>query len=126
MKQLLEKIKNFFDTPSREQEIEESFYKELPNGTYEVTVKVKAKRFETLKTGEIKQIYIDEPIKIGVFTTHPSNVKDNSTILYYESNTINKEETVLTIIVKELPKYISIDPFGTRSDENSVNNTIRF
>jgi hypothetical protein len=106
--------------------IEESFYKELPNGTYEVTVKVKAKRFETLKTGEIKQIYIDEPIKIGVFTTHPSNVKDNSTILYYESNTINKEETVLTIIVKELPKYISIDPFGTRSDENSVNNTIRF
>lgn len=29
MKQLLEKIKNFFDTPSREQEIEESFYKKL-------------------------------------------------------------------------------------------------
>ena len=29
MKQLLEKIKNFFDTPSTEQEIEERFYQKL-------------------------------------------------------------------------------------------------
>jgi len=29
MRQLLEKIKNFFDAPSRDQEIEESFYQKL-------------------------------------------------------------------------------------------------
>ena len=104
--------------------IEDRSYTELPNGTYEVIVKVKAKRFETLNTGEIKQISIDEPIKIGIFSTHPSDVKDYSTILYYKSNTINKEETVFKIIVKELPKYISIDPFGTRSDENFSDNII--
>jgi len=102
--------------------IEESSYKKLANGTYEISVKIKAKRFETQDNGEIKQIAINEPIKIGVFTTHPSKVKDNSSILYYKSNTINKEETTLKIIVKELPKYIVIDPFGTRSDENSTNN----
>ena len=102
--------------------IEESSYKELANGTYEISVKLKAKRFETQESGKIKQITINEPIKIGVFTTHPSNVKDNSSILYYQSNTIKKEQTEIKIIVKELPKYISIDPFGTRSDENSTNN----
>jgi len=105
--------------------VEGGSYKELANGTYEVTVKVKAKRFETLGSGEIKQIFIDEPIKIGVFAIHPSTVKDDSSILYYESNQINKEVTEIKIIVKEKPKYISIDPFGTRSDENIVDNVIR-
>jgi ABC-type transport system involved in multi-copper enzyme maturation permease subunit len=105
--------------------IEESSYKELANGTFEITAKVRAKRFKTLDNGGAKQISIDEPIKIGVFTAHPSEVKDNSSILYYESNHINKEITEIKIVVKEKPRYISIDPFGTRSDENSVNNIIR-
>lgn len=102
--------------------IEESSYKELANGTFEISVKVKAKRFETMDNGEIKQIAINEPIKIGVFNIHPSKVKDNSSMLYYESITINKEGTEIKMIVKELPTYIAIDPFGTRSDENTVDN----
>ncbi len=102
--------------------IEESSYKTLANGTYEITVKVKSKRFETLDSGEIKQIAIDEPIKIGVFTTHPSNVKNDSSVLYYESSRINKEMTEIKMIVKEIPSFISIDPYGTRSDENLVDN----
>ncbi len=105
--------------------IEESSSKELANGTYEITVKVKTKRFETLDSGEIKQISIDEPIKIGIFTTHPSSVEDDSAILYYTSNQFNKEMTEIKIIVKEKPRYISIDPFGTRSDENLVDNISR-
>ncbi|MDD7913694.1 ABC transporter permease/M1 family aminopeptidase [Polaribacter ponticola] len=102
--------------------IENARTKALANGTYEVTVKVKSKRFETLKNGEIKQISIDEHIKIGLFTAHPSNVKDDSSVLYYESNQINKEITEIKIIVKEKPNYIAIDPYGTRSDENLVDN----
>jgi ABC-2 type transport system permease protein len=105
--------------------IEESSYKTLANGSYEVTVKVNAKRFQTLDNGEVKQINIGEPIKIGVFTTHPSYVKDDSSILYYESKQINKEMTEINIIVKEKPSYISIDPYGTRSDENLVDNIIQ-
>ncbi len=102
--------------------IEESTYEELANGTFEVTVQVKSKRFETLDSGEIKQIAIDEPIKIGIFTTHPSQVNDDSSVLYYESSRINKEETEIKIIVSEIPSYIAIDPYGTRSDENTVDN----
>jgi len=43
---------------------------------------------------------MDEPIKIGVFTTHPSNVKDDSSMLYYRSKMISKEKTVIKMIVK--------------------------
>lgn len=105
--------------------IEESSYKELANGTYEITVNLKTRRFETLDSGEIKQIAIDEPIKIGVFTTHPSSLKDDSSILYYTSKQFNKEMTEIKITVKEKPRYISIDPFGTRSDENLRDNISR-
>ena len=38
---------------------------------------------------------------------------------------INKETSEVTIIVNEEPKYISIDPFGTRNDENLIDNTIK-
>ena len=86
---------------------------------------INTKRFQTLNKGEIKQITIDEPIKIGVFTAHPSQVKDESSVLYYESNQFNKETTVFKIIVKELPTYIAIDPYGTPSDENLTDNLVQ-
>jgi len=105
--------------------IEESSYKELKDGTYQITAKVKTKRFETLESGESKQISIDEPIKIGVFTTHPSRMKDDSSILYYASKQFNKEMTVIKILVKEKPRYISIDPFGTRSDQGLRDNNFK-
>ena len=101
---------------------EDSSYKALENGTFEVTVKVKAKRFESMDNGEIKQILINEPIKIGVFVKHPSLISQEDNILYFESHQINKETMEFKIIVDQLPKYIAIDPFGTRSDENSTDN----
>ena len=105
---------------------EDSSYKELANGTYEVIVKVKAKRFETMDNGEVKQISINEPIKIGVFAKHPRLISKEDTILYLESHQINKETIELKIIVDQLPKYIAIDPYGTRSDENFTDNIFRF
>jgi len=106
-------------------EIEDASYKALKNGTYEVLVNINAKRFETLNTGEIKQIPINEPIKIGVFTEHPSIVKSDNPILYYESKLIAKGKTEIKIIVSKKPNYISIDPYGTRSDENLVDNVFK-
>ena len=106
--------------------IVKSSYVALENGTYEITATVKAKRFETINNGEIIQIGINEPIKIGAFTTHPSLVKEGSSVLYYESNQINKEITEVKFIVSEIPNYIAIDPYGTRTDENLVDNIFRF
>lgn len=105
--------------------IENATTKALPNGTFEVTVTVKSKRLETIANGETKPIAINEPIKIGVFTEHPSEIKNDSSVLHYESSQINKEMTEIVITVKEQPSYIAIDPYGTRSDENLIDNVFR-
>lgn len=104
----------------------DSSYRKLENGSYEVTFSIKAKRFETLDSGEIKEILINEPIKIGVFSKHPSEVtKDDNSILNYESHRITQELTNIKIVVKEKPVYVSIDPYGTRSDDNLTDNLRR-
>ena len=106
--------------------IEESSYIALENGTYEIIATIKSKRFETLSNGEIIEVGINEPVKLGIFITHPSLVKDDSSVLYYQSKQINKEITEVKFIVNEIPNYIAIDPYGTRSDENLVDNIFRF
>ena len=70
---------------------------------------------------------MNEPIKIGVFAKHPSVVaKDEQSILYYGSHQISKELTKIKIIVTEKPVFISVDPYGTRLDENLVDNIMSF
>jgi uncharacterized protein YihD (DUF1040 family) len=103
-------------------EIEDSAYKALDNGTYELTLSVKAKRFETLADGTEQEIAMNEPIKIGVFSTHPSEVRTEETILHYESHQISAGITEIKLIVNEKPRYVAIDPYGTRSDENLSDN----
>ena len=67
---------------------------------------------------------MNEPIKIGVFTTHPSKVKDDATILHYESHRILNGVKEIKIIVMQKPSFIGIDPYGTRSDENFEDNIV--
>ena len=102
--------------------VDEASYKKLADGTFEVSATINSNRFETLDSGETKEIDLNEPVKIGIFTTHPSKVKDDITVLYYESNAIKKGVQEFKIIVKEKPSFIAIDPYGTRSDENLVDN----
>ena len=83
---------------------------------------VSAKRFEIQENGESIPISIDEPIQIGVFTKHPSQVYGETSILYLNHIQINNNQMDINIVTDELPKYISIDPLGTRSDKNLLDN----
>ncbi|MDW7693008.1 M1 family aminopeptidase [Flammeovirgaceae bacterium SG7u.111] len=96
--------------------------KELGDGRYEVTVKLNAKRFETNEEGEEVQIAINEPISIGLFVKHPSQVSEPSDIIYLQPHQITKEYSEIKIIVDDSPKFVAIDPFGTRSDPDLNNN----
>lgn len=101
---------------------EKVVYKKLKNSDFEITIDISAKRFETMESGELSHIQIDEPIQIGAFTQHPRNIENGEMMLYLESHQIDKEKMQLKIVTKELPRYISIDPFGTRLDENRNDN----
>jgi len=104
---------------------EEASYTELENGTFEITLNINAKRFETNENGAEVEISINEPISIGLFSTHPSQVSGNESIIYLKSHQITQKKMDLKIIVDRLPKYVAIDPFGTRSDPNLNNNVLR-
>lgn len=104
---------------------ESTAVQKLKNGTYEVTLSVSAKRFETENSGAVKPIPIDEPIQIGVFSKHPRYLDNEHAVLYLKPHRIDKEKMEFKIIVNDLPQFVSVDPLGTRPDENLSNNTIK-
>ncbi len=93
-----------------------SSYKRLDNGTYEITMEVKAKRYRTIANGEEKEIVINEPIQIGLFKKHPKDLGKNDTPIYLEQHNLKDSSTILRIQVDVLPDVISVDPFLTRPD----------
>ncbi|WP_074406252.1 ABC transporter permease/M1 family aminopeptidase [Aquimarina megaterium] len=104
--------------------IKSTSYKKLSNGTYEITVGIKAQRFETDSSGKEITININEPIKIGIFKKHPETINNDKDILYLESHQINKTEMIFKIITKKIPAYIGIDPYYTRLDRNMADNIV--
>lgn len=89
-------------------------YTELPNGKYEVTITLDASKFESID-GIDSSTIMNEPISIGVFTAHPSEALSTQ-ILSLEPQTIISGKQQITFQVDSLPKYVSIDPYGTRPD----------
>ncbi|WP_299118276.1 M1 family aminopeptidase [uncultured Tenacibaculum sp.] len=105
--------------------VKETSHSKLSNGMYEVTLKVQAKRFKMQSTGEEISTAINEHINIGIFREHPSELISSKSILYLKPHQINKERMEFKILIKELPKFIAIDPFGTRSDQNLADNIVK-
>lgn len=102
--------------------VTEATIQKLTNGQYEVTCAISAKRLATQQNGQMQEIAINEPIPIGIFTKHPKDIKTESAILYLEPQQISKDEMQFKLVVDELPHFVAIDPFGTRLDENRVDN----
>lgn len=84
------------------------------NGLFTIEIDIEALKFEHID-GLAKQINMDEPIQIGAFSRHPSNASDEE-ILYLESHTITEGTSTIKITVDKLPRYVAIDPYGTRLD----------
>ncbi len=98
-------------------------YEKMSNGQYKVTASFKTKRWETGENGEIKPISINEPIPIGIFSKHPKRIKpDKKGMLYLKPHQINEDTFELEFIINQKPTYITIDPYGTRSDKNLIDN----
>ncbi|MCQ0110706.1 ABC transporter permease/M1 family aminopeptidase [Zhouia amylolytica] len=102
--------------------VEEVEIKPLENGKYQVSMCIAAKRYQTLEDGSEKKITINEPVPVGVFMKHPSELQSDEDIIYLDNQNLVKEKTVLHFIVDKKPQYVAVDPFGTRLDINRVDN----
>ncbi|MEM7375126.1 MAG: M1 family aminopeptidase [Bacteroidota bacterium] len=94
----------------------------LDDGTYEISASIEAHRSEMQENGAMRQIPINEPVQIGIFSQHPSTIDSASSILYLHPHRISQEKMTITVLVDEFPAYIAIDPFGTRIEENRIDN----
>ncbi|MEH0157273.1 M1 family aminopeptidase [Limibacter armeniacum] len=94
----------------------------LTNGQFQIDFQLNAQRFEMNKSGDQKEITLDEPIRIGIFNTHPRNVRKDQGMLYWEAHKLTNGTTNMRIIVDQKPAYIGIDPYGFRNDENLFDN----
>jgi hypothetical protein len=94
--------------------IAEVSYSKQPSGIYEVTINIDAKKFESVD-GIESEISMSEPIPIGLFSTHPSGASLDD-VIHLSPKTIVDGKQKLTFQTDKLPKYVSIDPYGTRPD----------
>jgi ABC-2 type transport system permease protein len=85
-----------------------------------VVIDVKALRLSMDKDGEVSDIGIDEPIKIALFSVYPG--RNNTEALFIENQRINQSNLTISLILKEKPNYVMIDPNYTRLDKNLSDN----
>ncbi|MEO0339288.1 MAG: hypothetical protein AAF242_08730, partial [Bacteroidota bacterium] len=102
--------------------VEQVDYEQLADGRFEISATIAAQRFRTLASGQEITIDINEPIKLGLFDRHPKNLGTKDRPVYLNTHQIKDGNTTIKIIVDTLPKYISIDPFLTRTDRNYADN----
>lgn len=139
-------IHDMFETITLyENRVEKATAKKLPNGTYEVKIdftvsKYKAnddgKRLFKDKTGKtvtykkkdskyaIESYPLNDYVEIGVFSEQTVKGKKKDKELYLKKVKIDKINNSVTVIVKEKPLEVGVDPYNklidTQSDDNRI------
>lgn len=101
--------------------ITEATAKRLPNGQYEVTMKLHAGKVYVDGTGKETPGKPDIPIEIGVFAASPGHGKDGKP-LYLQKHMLPDGDSTLTVVVDGKPAEAGIDPYNELIDRVSSDN----
>ena len=102
--------------------VTEANYIHRTDGTFDVTLTIEAHKLESID-GIESPIAMNEPVPVGLFTTHPSQANKEQ-IIVLEPRLIENGAQQITFRVKTLPRYVAIDPYGTRPDQIRNDNWI--
>ena len=91
--------------------------KALPDGRFEVTLKVAAKKLKADALGKETDSPLHDWIDIGVLDA-------DGKALYLEKKKIEQEEATFTLVVPTKPAKAGIDPFNTLIDRRPKDNAI--
>ena len=92
-------------------------YKQLPNGKFEVTVAVMAKKRKSDELGKETDVLLNDWIDIGV-------LDEKGVPLFIEKRKIEEEETVFVLTVDRKPAKAGIDPLNKLIDRRPKDNVI--
>ena len=137
-------INDMFETITLyDNRIADAKYKKLKNGTYQVDITFEVAKYKADKEG--KKIYknaagqtltyakkgekkptlsypLNDYIEIGIFAEQTIKGKKSDKELYLKKVKINKIDNKITIIVKEKPTEVGVDPYNKLIDTDSDDN----
>lgn len=94
-----------------------------PDGSYEVTLEVDARKLYADGKGVETESPLDEPFDIGVFTAEPGKHGFTAaSVLHMERHPIHSGKQAVTVVVDKRPVFAGVDPYNKRIDRNSDDN----
>ncbi|EIL93518.1 ABC transporter permease/M1 family aminopeptidase [Rhodanobacter spathiphylli] len=95
--------------------------KKLPDGKYEVTLKLHAGKVYLDGSGKETTASADIPIEIGVFAASPGGGRDGKP-LYLEKRLLKDGDSTITVVVDGKPALAGVDPYNELIDKVSTDN----
>jgi len=95
--------------------------KELPDGKYEVTIKVECRKLKADDLGKETEAPVNDYIEIGAFAK-PEHDKKYGKTLYRQRVKITQKDNTFTFIVDAKPHKAGVDPFSLLVDRNPEDN----
>jgi ABC-2 type transport system permease protein len=103
--------------------VTEASSKKLADGTWEVLIDISARKLVADGKGVEKEVPLDEPFDVGVFTVEPGKKGFNdAAVLFMERRAIKSGQQRLRVVVAKEPAWAGIDPYNKRIDRNSDDN----
>jgi aminopeptidase N len=94
-----------------------------PDGKWDVTVPVEAKKFYVAGKGEEKEAPLNDRINIGLFTAQPGlGTFDRKNVIRMEAQPIRSGKQVLRFVTDKKPTHAGVDPYNFYIDRNSDDN----
>lgn len=93
-----------------------------PDGKYEVTIDVEARKYKADAQGNENEVPIDDFIEIGAFAK-PAKDKQYGETLYRDRVHITQKNSTFTFVTGSLPEKAGIDPFALLIDRVPDDNT---
>lgn len=103
---------------------EDSSYRQLPDGSFEVTINVAATKFEADGQGQETSVPLDLPIDIAVLGEEDAETKQPA-VIHMEKRRISQPTQSFTLQVPTRPVSVGIDPFNKLIDRNPDDNIKR-
>jgi hypothetical protein len=116
---LFEKI-TLYDLAAREATV-----RELPDGRFETTVGVDARKLYADGEGKEMEAPLEESFELGAFSAEPGKKGFTpESVLAMERVTLRSGKQQLRLVTTERPAFVGVDPYNLRIDRNSDDNVL--
>lgn len=99
--------------------------KALPDGRWQVSFEVDAKKLYADGHGRETEAPLDEPFDVGVFSAEPGRRGYSAqAVLGFERRPVKSGRQTVTLTVAGKPAFVGVDPYNKRIDRNSGDNVV--